>query len=288
MNLRGLRQAAAGNWDSLILTVIAFGGSFDHWVHLADAHGQRGYLAPTVAVCVDLGVYRAARERQRDLQTGRERRGWLSWPTLIMIGGIALTLAGNVASAQPSPWGVITALIPGAFLLLAISLTERRAAERARRQAAADAERERQAEAERKRQAELAAERARQAEAGRQAERQAEAARQRQADLARRKAAIVTSPSAIVTPEGPRALPPGPSAAGHPGAGDTGEPGGPRSATEVMRAYWDRAVAAGRVPTGAELRDAAGCPQSSSLGRQKRAEWLPELESRGEMAGARS
>ena len=42
-----------------------------------------------------------------------------------------------------------------------------------------------------------------------------------------------------------------------------------------MREHWERQIAAGRLPTGAELNEAAGV--TSSLGRQKRTAWLAEL-----------
>jgi hypothetical protein len=286
------REAAADNAVPLILTVIAFGGSFTHWVHLASTHGQRGLLAPAVAVCVDLGAYMAARERQRDMRLSRERRGWTSWPTLVMAATIGLTLAGNVASAQRGPWGIVTALIPGGFLLIAISLMERRAAEDGRRQLAAERERQAEAAAERQRQAEAeAAERERQSELAAERERQDAAAR-RQADLVARRAQFVTPPSAIVTP-GPVRL--ALAAAAGPAAGPPAGTGGGQpsavSATAVMRAYWDTEIAAGRVPSGADLVRAAGLSPSSSLGRQLRARWLPEVPGQagaGELDGARA
>ncbi|HEY3958676.1 MAG TPA: DUF2637 domain-containing protein [Streptosporangiaceae bacterium] len=293
---RTWRPWLADNTVPLVLAGIAFGGSFGHWVHLARTHGQAGLLGVAVAVCVDLGTYMSARERQRDARIGRARRGWLSWPSLLMIFCIVLTLAGNVASAQHDPWGIVVALIPGAFLLAAISLMERRAAEEGRRRARAEAEASRQAEAERRRRAaeaaeterRAAAERQRQAEAAaaaerqREADRQAEEARQRQADrqaeLARRHSQIVTRPSGNVTL---RAVPSP--------AKPTPE-GGSATATAVMRAYWDTERAEGRTPTGADLARVADLSSSSSLGRQLRARWLAEADAAGqaELAGARA
>jgi hypothetical protein len=270
----GFRQWAPDNAVPIILAAIAFGGSAAHWVKLAETNGQRGLLAPAVAICVDLGALMAARERERDLKTGRVRKGWASWPTIVMAGAILLTLAGNVASAQRTPWGVITALIPGMFLLLAISLMERRANERHRRRADADKVAGREAEAERARQADEKRERERQAEA----ERQAEEARQRQAerhlDFARRRAQIVTPPSGSVTPPVIRLALSAPAGAPQ---GDAPAASG----VAVMRAYWDQQVAAGRVPTGAELLRAAGLSSTSSLGRQMAAKWRRELGTPG-------
>jgi len=246
------------NAVQLILFGIAFGGSFDHWVHLAARNGQPGVLACIAAVCVDLGVYRMAKERQRDALIGRHHRGLCSMPTLFLFGLIVLTLAGNVAAAERTGWGITVALIPGAVLLMAIALGERRAAEDGRRAAA-----------ERQRQADEAAERERQAEADRQrAERQADRQR-RLVELTTTTGLSVSQPSGNVTPA---ALPAG-----------TGEASA--SGVQVMRAYWDREVSAGRIPTGADLIRAAGLSPASSLGRQMAARWRAELEER-ELDGA--
>jgi hypothetical protein len=284
VNWPAVRAGAADNWPPLVLAGIAFGGSFDHWVTLAARHGQHGVLAPAIAVCVDLGVYMATRERQRDARIGRPRRGWASWPTLVLLGGILLTLAGNVASAQHTRWGVTVALIPGAFLLIAISLMERRAAEAGRQAAAAERQRLADEAAERHRQAELEAERERQETARLEAEAAAQRHAQRQAELAARRDGIVNPPSssgagAVGAGRVPLAL-----EAGQRPAADTG----PMSATAVMRAYWDREVAAGRVPSGAELLRAAGAPPTSSLGRQCAGKWRAELAAAAEPEGARA
>ena len=251
----GWRETVADNAVPLILVAIAFGGSFTHWVHLAAGHGQRGLLAPAVAVCVDLGAYMAARERQRDLRLGRKRRGWVSWPTLVLAATIGLTLDGNLADAMRDPWGITSALIPGVFLLIAISLMERRAAEDGRRRAAAKADADRQSE--------------RQCEEEEARQRQAE----RQSERARRLSEIVTPPSGNVTPgPGLRALP------------DPGESGSTVNATTIMRAFWDRERAAGRTPSGADLLRAGGLSPASSLGRQLRARWLAEAGGQEEAA----
>lgn len=46
---------------------------------------------------------------------------------IVLCGGVTLTLAGNLAMAQHSPWGWVMAGIPATALLLAISMIERRA-----------------------------------------------------------------------------------------------------------------------------------------------------------------
>ncbi|WP_371782125.1 DUF2637 domain-containing protein [Streptosporangium subroseum] len=113
----------------LILAAIAGAGSFTHIRDTATEHGQSGWMAWAVAVCVDLTCVMAARERQRDKKNGRERNGWISWPTLVLVGGIALSLAANLAQADPSAWGWITAATPAGAFLIAVSMLERRASD---------------------------------------------------------------------------------------------------------------------------------------------------------------
>jgi hypothetical protein len=289
MNRQERAEGAADNWAPLVLAGIAFGGSFDHWMHLASKHGQHGVLAPAIAVCVDLGVYMATRERQRDARVGRVRRGWASWPTVVLLAGILLTLAGNVASAQHSRWGVTVALIPGAFLLVAISLLERRAAEDGRQARAAEDRRLAAEAAERERQAELEAERERQETARLEAEAAAERQRERQAGLAARRTAIVTGASVPVLPGAPGRWPAGSPLALPAGAAPPPGDVPAMSATDVMRAYWDAEIGAGRpAPTGADLLRAAGVPSTSSLGRQNAAKWRAELGAAAEPEGARA
>ncbi|MGV9773548.1 DUF2637 domain-containing protein [Streptosporangium sp. NPDC003464] len=113
----------------LILALIAGAGSFTHIRDTATEHGQSGWMAWAVAVCVDLTCVMAARERQRDKKNGRQRDGWVSWPTLVLVGGITLSLAANLAQAEPSAWGWITAATPAGAFLIAVSMLERRASE---------------------------------------------------------------------------------------------------------------------------------------------------------------
>jgi hypothetical protein len=79
----------------------------------------------------------AARERQRDKQQGVVTRR-LSWPTAVLAGGILLSLAANLAQAQPTAWGRIVAAVPPAAFLVAVSMIERRAARRSRPAAGQD------------------------------------------------------------------------------------------------------------------------------------------------------
>lgn len=111
----------------LILAAIAGAGSFTHIRDTATEHGQSGPMAWAVAVCIDLTCVMAARERQRDRKNERRPEGWISWPTLVLVGGIVLSLAANLAQAEPSAWGWITAATPAGAFLIAVSMLERRA-----------------------------------------------------------------------------------------------------------------------------------------------------------------
>jgi hypothetical protein len=125
------RAALLGGWllDSgpvAVVALIAGAGSFTHIRDTATQYGQTGWMAWAVAVCVDLTCVMAARERQRDKKTGRERSGLVSWPTLVLVGGIVLSLAANLAQANPSVWGWVTAATPAVAFLVAVSMLERR------------------------------------------------------------------------------------------------------------------------------------------------------------------
>jgi hypothetical protein len=110
----------------LVLAAIAGAGSFAHIRDTAARHGQHGPMSWAIAVCIDLTCVMAARERHRDQATGRAVRR-LSWPVLVLAGGVLLSLAANLDQAQPSTWGRITAATPAAAFLTAVSMLERRA-----------------------------------------------------------------------------------------------------------------------------------------------------------------
>ena len=123
-----MRRFACRLLDSgpvLVLAVIAGAGSFTHIRDTAADHGQTGWMS--VAVCIDLTCVMAARERQRDRKTHRPRRGPISWPVLVLSGGVVLSLAANLAQAVPTVWGWIVAATPAGAFLVAVSMLERRA-----------------------------------------------------------------------------------------------------------------------------------------------------------------
>ncbi|MFI6297636.1 DUF2637 domain-containing protein [Nonomuraea sp. NPDC050790] len=110
----------------IVLAAIAGAGSFTHIRDTATEHGQPGWMSWAVAICVDLTCVMAARERRRDKHHHRVRRGPASWPTLVLTGGVVLSLAANLQQATPTPWGWITAATPAGAFLIAVSMLERR------------------------------------------------------------------------------------------------------------------------------------------------------------------
>jgi len=123
--LARLPAVAADSGPVVVLASIAAAGSFTHIRDTADQHGQHGWMAWAVAVCIDLTCVMAARERQRDRRTGRTVRG-VTWPTVVMVGGILLSLAANLAQAERTVWGWLTAGTPAGAFLVAVSMLERR------------------------------------------------------------------------------------------------------------------------------------------------------------------
>jgi|HubBroStandDraft_6_1064221.scaffolds.fasta_scaffold00231_2 hypothetical protein len=272
----GKSRRVALNVISYGLLTFSMWASYLHWYALVRHDGQPKFDAVFIAGCVDLGVYVATLYRQRDSGIGR-RHSWgiCTFPNFALVLMICVSVAGNVAEARHSFGGYAVAVIPSGTFLLALALAERDIAETERRRATQRAEaRARLEEAEReRRQAEETdrrireaetAERERQAEAERQAEERRQRHFERQAELARRQAAIAGGPSVSVSPGAERlALVPGTGPAAS-------------SATDVMRAFWSRERAAGRMPSGADLVRAAGLSETSSLGRQMRAKWAAE------------
>ena len=122
---RKLAAVAVDSGPVAVLAGIAGAGSFTHIRDTANEHGQHGPMAWAIAVCIDLTCVMAARERQRDRRTGRTTRR-VSWPALVLAGGVLLSLAANLAQAEPTVWGWLTAATPAGAFLVAVSMLERR------------------------------------------------------------------------------------------------------------------------------------------------------------------
>ena len=115
------------NAPVITLTGVAFGASYGHIAKLCGDYGPHGWVQYATAACVDLLCIIGAEERQRDKRIGRERKwGFVSWPTLVLVAGILVTLAANIATAEPHIFGYCVAAWPAGALLLAVSVLERR------------------------------------------------------------------------------------------------------------------------------------------------------------------
>jgi hypothetical protein len=183
------------NAPVLLMTGIAFGGSYGHIAELCGKYGPHGWVQYATAGCVDLLCVIGAEERQRDKRIGRARNGKkVTWPTVILFIGIMVTLAANAATADRSFLGYCVAAWPAAALLLAVSILERRASyeiplriEHDELQAELEAGRERAGAAEAR--ADEAEACAAEAEAERNAERERATAATAEADALRRELA---------------------------------------------------------------------------------------------------
>jgi hypothetical protein len=121
-NITAIRE----NVPVMALTGVAFGASYGHIAKLCGDYGPHGWVQYATAGCVDLLCIIGAEERQRDKRIGRRRHGFVSWPTLVLIAGIMVTLAANVATADKHALGYCVAAWPAGALLLAVSILERR------------------------------------------------------------------------------------------------------------------------------------------------------------------
>ena len=63
----------------------------------------------------------------------------------------------------------------------------------------------------------------------------------------------------------------------HDHAGDDETPARRGEVQDIMRAYWEKEIAAGRIPNGADLNRAAGKQPKYLLGKKRASEWRTEL-----------
>jgi hypothetical protein len=73
-------------------------------------------------VSVELLAVVAGLEIRADRRAGRPARG----PFAVLAAGLGLSMAAQVAQAEPSPWGWVTAAVPAASFLVVVKLALRR------------------------------------------------------------------------------------------------------------------------------------------------------------------
>ncbi|MEY9846084.1 uncharacterized membrane protein (UPF0136 family) [Streptacidiphilus sp. BW17] len=109
-----------------ILGVCAFAVSFKHVVQTADRAGQTGWVAYAIAVSVELMAIGAVSELRRRKLRGHPAR----WPRGVLVLGVVMSLAANLAVAQSTPWGYVMAAWPAVAFLAAAGIIESRPADR--------------------------------------------------------------------------------------------------------------------------------------------------------------
>ncbi|MGH3329351.1 MAG: DUF2637 domain-containing protein [Streptomycetales bacterium] len=107
---------------ALALGGAAFAASFTHVRDVAAAHGQPGWIAWAIAVSVELMAIGSGLEiRRRRARTHR-----YAWPLTTLLLGVAMSLAANLQTAGPGPWGKVMAAWPAIAFLAVAGLIETR------------------------------------------------------------------------------------------------------------------------------------------------------------------
>lgn len=117
-------DALVANAVALVLGVAAFSVSFTHVMDVAAEHGQRGWVAKAIATSVELMALAAVAEIRRRAAKGEPR--WVAVCVLLL--GVTMSLAANLATAAPGAWGKAMAAWPAiAFLAVAVLVETRTA-----------------------------------------------------------------------------------------------------------------------------------------------------------------
>lgn len=116
------RDALTANAVAAILGLAAFAVSFTHVVRLAVRSGQTGWVAVGIATSVELMALAAVTEIRR-----RSRRGEpAAWPRCVLVLGVVMSLAANLATAQSTAWGYVMAAWPAVAFLSVAAMIETR------------------------------------------------------------------------------------------------------------------------------------------------------------------
>jgi hypothetical protein len=107
---------------ALVLGAAAGAGSFAHIRDVAAGHRQAGWIAYAIAGSVDLMAVGSGLEIRRRRRRGHPAR----WPVFTLLLGVAMTLAANLATAEPSWWGRAMAVWPAVAFLAVVGLFETR------------------------------------------------------------------------------------------------------------------------------------------------------------------
>ncbi|MPZ00993.1 MAG: DUF2637 domain-containing protein [Actinophytocola sp.] len=109
---------------TIVLGGIGAAAGFKHTHDWAVHHGQTGWLAWADAVVIEGIAVVAGFEIHRDHRLGRTRR--LSFPMVVLVAGVCVQMAAQVALAEPSPAGWLLAAMPALGFLVVVKLLMRR------------------------------------------------------------------------------------------------------------------------------------------------------------------
>jgi hypothetical protein len=93
---------------TLVIAGICAAGSFTHVHTVAEQHGQRGWIAWAIAVVAELVALVAGLEARRARRAG-ESAGLAIGLVVLWLG---FAIAANLATAQHTVWGYLTAAVP--------------------------------------------------------------------------------------------------------------------------------------------------------------------------------
>ena len=122
-------KAGSGRLDTILANTIAgvlgaaaFAVSFTHVRDTAARAGQGGLVAVAIAVSVELMALAAITEIRRRTRRGEQAR----WPRCVLVLGVAMSLASNLATAQHTTWGYVMAGWPAIAFLAVAGMLETR------------------------------------------------------------------------------------------------------------------------------------------------------------------
>lgn len=115
-------DSLVANGIALVLGTAAFSVSFTHVMRVASEHGQGGWVAKAIATSVELMALASVAEIRR-----RKSRGEPVWVAVgVLLLGVAMSLASNLATAAPGAWGKTMAAWPAVAFLAVATLVESR------------------------------------------------------------------------------------------------------------------------------------------------------------------
>lgn len=112
---------------TVVLGAIGAAAGFSHTHDWAVANGQAGWLAWADAVVIEgiavVAGFELRRDHHRAAQAPRQRR--VSFPAVVLVAGVGVQMAAQVALAPPTPAGWLLAATPALGFLVVVKLLMR-------------------------------------------------------------------------------------------------------------------------------------------------------------------